>query len=302
MEAPPLVLIVGPTASGKSALAVEVALRLGGEVVGADSQQVYRHFDLGMAKPSAAQRAAVPHHLVSFVEPQEPFSAAAYARCADAVLADLTTRGKPAVVVGGSGLYVRALLYGVVDTPPSSEALRAELRAEGEREGPGALHDRLAKLDPASAARLPPSDTTRIIRALEMTMLSGRRASELREEHGFQTPRYRFTFRFISPPREELYATINARVRQMFRDGLLAEVESLVGQGFRETAPMRAIGYRQALAVLDGKLSEEAAIAQTAQETRRYAKRQWTWFRKELARWNASPTGGASPPAEHSTP
>lgn len=277
----PLVVIAGPTASGKTALAIDVARALGAEILSADSQQVYRHFDIGMAKPSAGELAAAPHHGVSFLEPTEAFSAAHFQRYADGVIADVTARGKPVVVVGGTGLYLRVLLRGVVDAPAANPALRAALTELADREGNSALHAKLAAVDPASAARLPAADRVRIIRALELFEATGSPASEQRAAHGFAAARYRARLVVLDPPRDELYQRIDRRTRALFEQGLVDEVRALVARGFADTAPMRAVGYAQALAVVRGGLSVEAAIADTAQKTRHYAKRQWTWFRKE---------------------
>lgn len=276
-----LIVIAGPTASGKTRLAVEVARLVDGEIINADSQQVYRHFDIGTAKPSAEELAAVPHHLVSCVEPTEEFSAARFQKLADWAIAGVHARGKRAIVVGGTGLYLRVLLHGVVDAPGRDEALRAELGALADREGNAALHARLAAVDPESAARLPVGDRVRIIRALEIYAATGQPASAHRAAHAFDAERYAYTLWVLDPEREALYAAINARTRAMFDAGLLEETKALVAKGYRDAAPMKAVGYAQALDCLEGRLTREEAIAKTAQATRHYAKRQWTWFRKE---------------------
>lgn len=281
MSGPGLIVIAGPTASGKTRLAVDVARLVGGEIVNADSQQVYRHFDIGTAKPSAEELAAVPHHLVSCVDPTEDFSAARYQKLADEVIAALHARGKRAVVVGGTGLYLRVLLHGVVAAPGRDEALRAELEALGDREGNQALHARLAAVDPESAARLPVGDRVRLIRALEIHAATGQPASAHRAAHAFEADRYAYTLWVLDPEREALYAAINARTRGLFDAGLLEETKALVAHGYRDAAPMQAVGYAQALDCLEGRLTREEAIAKTAQATRHYAKRQWTWFKKE---------------------
>lgn len=281
----PLLVLAGPTASGKSALALELAQQLGAEIVGADSQQVYRRFDVGTAKPSPAELALVPHHLVSVVDPMEPFSAAKYQALADAAIADIQQRGKPVIVVGGTGLYLRILLHGVVAAPGSDASLREELELDDD----ATLHARLAEVDPATAARLPVGDRVRIIRALEIQILSGRSASEHRAEHAFAADRHPFRLFVLSPPREGLYEAINARTRAMFEGGLLDEVRALVAAGYREAAPMKSVGYVEALAVVEGQLGLEAAIAAAAQRTRHYAKRQLTWFKKEAGARFLSP-------------
>lgn len=272
-----LLVIAGPTASGKSALALALARALDAELVGADSQQVYRHFDVGTAKPSAAELAAVPHHLISVVDPMEPFSAARYQALADAAISDIQGRGKRAVVVGGTGLYLRVLLHGVVAAIGSDPEVRAALEAESN----AALHARLAEVDPPTAARLPVADRVRVVRALEIHQLTGKPASAHRAEHGFAADRYPFRMFVLSPPRAQLYAAINARTRAMFEGGLIDEVKALVGQGYLEAAPMRSVGYVEALAVVEGRLTRDQAIDTAAQRTRHYAKRQLTWFKKE---------------------
>jgi tRNA dimethylallyltransferase len=276
-----LTVIAGPTASGKTALAIEAARRLNAEIVSADSQQVYRHFDIGTAKPSDAELAAIPHHLISIADPLEDFSAARFGKLADAAIADIQSRGKRVVVVGGTGLYLRVLLHGVMPGPSRDEALRAELEAFADTEGNEALHARLAKVDPVTAAKHPVQDRLRVIRALEIHQLTGKPASEHRDEHAFAADRYEYRLFVLNPPREKVYEAIDLRTKKMFDAGLLDETRALVAKGYREAAPMRAVGYLQALQVIDGTLTKQKAIEDTAQATRHYAKRQWTWFKKE---------------------
>lgn len=284
-----LIVIAGPTASGKTALAIEVAQRAGAEIVSADSQQVYRHFDLGTAKPSADELAKVPHHLVSVVEPDEAFSAARYQALAAAAIAGIRGRGRQVVVVGGTGLYLRVLLHGVVDAPPADPALRRELVAFAQAEGDQALWKRLEAVDPASAAALPVRDQVRIVRALEIHALTGKRASEARKAHGFAAARYPHRYFVTDPPREELYRAIDARTRAMYAAGLVEEARALAERGWALAAPMRSVGYAEALAVAQGRLGEAEAISLTAQRTRNYAKRQLTWFKKEPAAIRLAP-------------
>ena len=286
-----LTVIAGPTASGKTALAIEVATRLNAEIVSADSQQVYRHFDIGTAKPSATELAAVPHHLISIADPLEDFSAARFGKLADAAIAEIHARGKRVVVVGGTGLYLRVLLHGVMPGPSRDEALRDELEDFADKEGNEALHARLAKIDPVTAAKHPVQDRLRVIRALEIHQLTGKPASEHREEHAFAADRYEYKLFVLNPPRERVYETINQRTRKMFEAGLIDETRALVARGYRAAAPMRAVGYVQALQVVDGTLSLSDAIADVAQKTRHYAKRQWTWFKKEKGAVLVEPSG-----------
>jgi tRNA dimethylallyltransferase len=278
--APELTVIAGPTGAGKSALAVELAERLGAEIVSADSQAVYRQFDVGTAKPGPELLARVPHHLVSVVEPGEPFSAARWAALADEAIAGASARGRRVLLVGGTGLYIRVLLHGLTDTPPDPDVRRA-LEDEARTLGPEALHRRLQAIDPESAGPLAVADVLRVIRALEIHATTGALPSRLRAEHRFAPARYPARIWFLDPPREELERRLRERTRSMFEGGLLAEVERLVAAGHRDAPPMRSVGYRQALAVLEGRLERAAAEAETFLETRRYAKRQRTWFRRE---------------------
>ncbi|MGZ3444738.1 MAG: tRNA (adenosine(37)-N6)-dimethylallyltransferase MiaA [Myxococcaceae bacterium] len=277
---PPLIVIAGPTGAGKTELAVELAEQLGAEIVSADSQAVYRHFDLGTAKPSPEQLARVAHHLVSIVEPTETFSAARWAALADAAIAEITQRGRRVLVVGGTGLYLRVLLHGLTHAPPDP-AVRRALEEEARQVGPEAMHRRLAELDPDAAARLAVADVLRVVRALEIHATTGTPPSQLRAAHAFKPARHPARLFFLDPDREDLEARIAQRTRGMYERGLVAETERLVARGFRDAAPMRSVGYRQALAVVEGRLSAEQAEGETALETRRYAKRQRTWFRRE---------------------
>ena len=274
-----LIVIAGPTASGKSALAVELALRMDAEILSADSQQVYRHFDIGTAKPTLEEQRGVRHHLISVVDPLEPFSAGQYQRLADEAIREIHGRGKPVLVVGGTGLYLRVLLHGVMHAPPVDATLRASLHQEAAQLGADALHRRLAQVDPVTAKMHPPSDVLRVVRALELFLQTGRAASVLRDEHRFGEARYRHRFYVLQPAREDLYRAIDARTRGLYESGLVEETRRLVEAGFRHTAPMKSVGYRQALDVVEGRTLEGEAEASTAQQTRRYAKRQGTWFR-----------------------
>jgi len=285
-----LVVLAGPTGSGKTALALQIARRLNAEIVNSDSQQVYRYFDIGTAKPSPLELAEVPHHLISIIEPSELFSAAEFQKLADEAIARISSRGKRVLVVGGTGLYLRVLLHGLMPAPPADRDLRNRLQERAATEGKAALYRELAEVDPESAAEIEPGDLLRIIRALEIHQVSGVTASEYRRRHGFSQQRYPYELYVLSPPREALYGRIDERARAMFEGGLVEEVESLVQRGFRDAAPMRSVNYAQALAMVEGRMSRDEAIASAAQEARRYAKRQLTWFRREAgARFIAPP-------------
>jgi tRNA dimethylallyltransferase len=240
-----VVVIAGPTASGKSALAVALAQRLGGEIVGADSQQVYRTLDVGTAKPTAAERAAAPHHLVDVVDPGEGMDAARFVALADGAIAAIAARGALPLVVGGTGLYLRALLHGVVEAPGRDPVLRARLEAEAEALGRPALHARLAVIDPATAARVRPNDLVRIIRALEIAA-GGPLPSALHAAHAFQPDRHRALFLALEPPREALHARIDARVVAMFEGGILDEARALLDRlGRRRYARRQLVWLRR---------------------------------------------------------
>jgi tRNA dimethylallyltransferase len=277
---PRLLVVAGPTASGKTALAVALARRLGGEIVNADSQQVYRGLDVGTAKPTAAERALVPHHLLDVVEPGEGMDAARWAALADAAIADIAGRGRLPIVAGGTGLYLRALLHGVVAAPGRDPALRARLEAEAAALGRPALHARLAAIDPEAAARIRENDLVRIVRALEIAA-GGRRPSELYAEHAFQPDRYAATILALDPPRAELHARIDARVREMFAGGLLDEARALVARCGGALPPKAPIGYAEAALCVTGALALEEAIRRVQVAHRRYARRQVIWLRKE---------------------
>lgn len=288
VAAPLLIALVGPTAAGKSALALRLAGEWGGEIVSCDSLQVYRGLDIGSAKPTPEERRRVPHHLLDVVDPDEPFSAADYARRARAALASIRERGGAPFVVGGTGLYLRALLRGLFAGPSRDEALRARLEAMASRYGERRLHRRLARVDPAAAARIEPADRVRLVRALEVFLKTGRPLSGHHEDGA--EPLRGFTVRLLglAPPREALRAAVEARTDRMLAAGLVEETRRLIARYGAEVRPLRSIGYRQAAAVVRGALGVAEARRDIVQETMRYAKRQMTWFRhQEQVAWCA---------------
>ncbi len=280
MTPPPVVAVVGPTATGKTALAVDLALALGGEVVNADSMQLYRGMDVGTAKPDAAERRGVPHHLLDLWSVRETASVAAYARAARAEVDRLRGAGVLPLLVGGSGLYVRAVLDDL-DIPGTDPAVRARLQAELDEAGPAALHARLAALDPAAAAAVLPSNGRRIVRALEVVELTG---GPFRATLPEPRPHYPAVVVGLDREPAELDARVARRVDRMWAAGLVAEVEALEAEGLREgPTASRALGYAQVLAQLDGELTADEARERTVTATRRFVRRQRSWFRRDAA-------------------
>ena len=301
--APPLLIaLVGPTAAGKSALALRLAEAQGGEIVSCDSLQVYRGLDVGSAKPTPAERRRVPHHLLDVVDPDEPFSAADYARRARVALVSIRERGAAPFVVGGTGLYLRALLRGLFAGPSRDEVLRARLEAMAERHGERRLHRWLARVDPASAARIEAADRVRVVRALEVFHKTGRPLSGHHE--GGAEPLHGFTVRLLglAPPRQALRAAVEARTDRMLADGLVEETRGLIERYGAEVRPLQSIGYRQAAAVVRGAVGVEQARRDIVKETMRYAKRQMTWFRhQEQVAWCADAAEAAALAAQWRT-
>jgi tRNA dimethylallyltransferase len=281
---PLLVVILGPTGSGKSALAIALAQQFGGEVVSCDSVAVYRHFEIGTAKPMPQQRALVSHHLLDVAEPDEPFTAGEYARQARRAIEKIAGRQRLPIIVGGTGLYLRALLEGLFPGPQRSEELRERLRERVQERGAPYLYKLLLRMDPAGAAKMHPNDVPKIIRALEVCLASRAPMSRLWEERG-RDPLCGFRILRIglNPGREALYERVNRRARQMFDGGLIEETKSLLERyGERKgVAALDSLGYRQATQFLRGELTREQALAATQQGHRNYAKRQMTWFRRE---------------------
>jgi len=276
---PPLVTIAGPTGSGKSQLALQVAENFGGEVVNCDSLQLYRGFDVGTAKIASAERGGVPHHMLDVLTPSQGYSAGEYARNAREVIREISQRGHLPIITGGTGFYLNALLNGLPQLPERDPSLRVRLAAREARR-PGILHRLLTRLEPAASARIHARDVQKIIRALEVRVLT---------HHALPPPGaaeplrgYRMLKIGLNPPRERLHELLDARAREMFRSGLIEEVQNLLANGCTgNEKPFESLGYKQALQYLRGEIGLDQAIASTQLETRQYAKRQWTWFRRD---------------------
>jgi tRNA dimethylallyltransferase len=282
----PLPIVLGPTGSGKSALSLFIARAIGGEIVNCDSLQVYRGFDIGTAKVPIAERQGVPHHLIDIVEPTDLFTAGDYARAAETTVRDISSRGRTPILVGGTGFYLRGLLEGLSPGPARDESVRARL-FEREQKRPGSMHRILARLDPASARRIHVNDKQKTVRALEVRLLEGAPLSAM-----FQRQRVTLTGFMplkigLNPARDLLYDKLNARARQMFQpdtpaQSLTNEVKLLLSSGVPVQAkPFESFGYKQVLEMFADRITDEQAIESTQQETRNYAKRQLTWFRRE---------------------
>ena len=283
---PLLVVIVGPTASGKTALSLFLAERFGGEIVNCDSVAAYRELEIGTAKPSAEERHRVPHHLFDIVSPAEPLTAGDYARRARAALDEIRGRDRLPLVVGGTGLYLRALIEGLFPGPPRSKELRARLRARAQEKGSAHLHRMLARLDPAAAHAIHPNDTAKLIRAIEVCLAARQKMTDLWAQGRDPLRGFRILRLGLDPERNALYARINERARRMFEAGLVEETRALLAHYGDSAPPLSSLGYRQAGQLLRGEIDRKLAVWAAQQAHRNYAKRQMTWFRREPdVRW-----------------
>lgn len=277
----PGIVILGPTASGKTQLALALALRFQGEIVSCDALQVYKHMDIGTAKIPPAEREGIPHHMLDVQDPESEFSAGDYQRQARYIIREIQQRGRLPLVVGGTGLYLRALIEGLFEGPDRSEALRARMRKIIHRKGSAILHHALQRIDPLSAARIAANDADRIIRAYEVYLVSGKPMSWWQQQPRDAFQGFRWLKIGIDLPRDQLYQRINERVDRMFEGGLLEEVRALLGTYPPGCQAFKAIGYRQAADYIGQRVPLTQAIEETKQESRRYAKRQLTWFRSD---------------------
>ena len=277
----PLVAVAGPTGSGKSGLALAIAAAFGGEVVNCDSLQVYRYFDIGTAKLPLEERRGIAHHLMDIANPDELFTAGEYARLARAAIAEISDRGRLPVVAGGTGFYLRALLDGLFEGPMRNQALRDRLATREERR-PGSLHRLLRQFDAESAARIHANDVPKVTRALEVCLVTRRPVSQMYREGRDALRGYRTLKIGLSPDRDALYKNLDVRCAAMFESGLIGEVKRILAMGYPAASkPFESHGYKQALQLLNGELSPKEAVFYAQRNTRNYAKRQMTWFRKE---------------------
>lgn len=277
---PALVVVLGPTGSGKTSLSIAIAEKCEGEIVNCDSVAMYRELDIGTAKPSAAERVKVPHHLFDYVEPTHDVTAGQYARQARAVIAQINGRGHLPIVAGGTGLYLRALLEGLFAGPQRSEELRTRLRQTSQQKGVAYLHQILKHLDPVAARRVHVNDVPKLIRAIEVCLASRQKMSDLWQRGREPLQGFRILRLGLDPDRTALYARINERAQQMFEQGLIEETQELM-QKYGSVRVLNSLGYKQAAQFVAGELSREAALSSAQQAHRNYAKRQMTWFRRE---------------------
>jgi len=282
LQKPPVIVISGPTCVGKTEVATTLAEPLGGEIISADAMQVYRYMDIGTAKPTQQEQARVRHHLIDVADPDEPFSAARFKAAAEAVIGHLHKKGRPVFVVGGTGLYIKALTRGLFRVQEENGALRERLKAEVKHLGSGVLHQRLQDVDPAAASRIHPNDAYRIIRALEILELTGTPMSEHHSAHGFSDDPYQVLKIGLFLDRERLYLRINQRVDRMLEAGFVKEVKGLLDRGYSaDLKSMGSIGYRHMTQYLQGNVTWDETVRLFKRDTRRYAKRQLAWLRAD---------------------
>lgn len=299
MSLPLLVVLLGPTGSGKTSLAIALAEELNGEIVSCDSVAVYRDLEIGTAKPAREERQRVPHHLIDVVSPAGFLTAGDYSRLARQALNEIAARGHFPIVAGGTGLYLRALLEGLFAGPPRSEELRQRLRERAQERGAPYLHKLLRRLDPSAAQTIHPNDAAKMIRALEICLSSRQRMTDLWQQGRDPLQGFRILRLGLNPERELLYQRLNARAQQMFQQGLVEETRNLAQRYGESIQPLQSLGYKQAIQYLRGELSLEQAISLAQQGHRNYAKRQMTWFRREPdVHW--LPGFGDDPQVQHS--
>ncbi len=275
-----IIAVIGPTASGKTEVGLQLARQIDGEIISADSMQVYRLMDIGTAKPSVQMQAEVPHHLIDILNPDDSYNAGQFAEDADQVISELQQHNKPAILLGGTNLYIKALIHGIVHVPEISPKVKQGIQSQLKDKGLSFCYQRLQQLDPLSAQKLHPNDVSRISRALAVVTETGHSILEYQQQHGFNQERYKVLFIGTRWPRDILYQRINQRVLLMIEGGLIDEAESLLWRGYSSDLPsMKSIGYKQAYAFLDDQISQGDMIADIQQKSRHYAKKQLTWYK-----------------------
>lgn len=290
MEKRPLIIITGPTASGKTALSIDLAKKIDGEIISADSMQVYRHMDIGSAKVMKEEMDGIPHHLIDVLEPSEEFNVVVFQSMAKKAIEEIYSRGRVPIVAGGTGFYIQALLYDIDFTETTDDKeLREKLEKKAETEGSEALHRLLREVDPESAEVIHPNNVKRVVRAIEFFYKTGKKISEHNKEERQKFSPYEFSYYVLTPPRSVLYNRIDNRVNKMIKQGLVEEVKTLKNMGYtREMVSMQGLGYKEILDYLNGEISLDEAIYTIKRDTRHFAKRQLTWFRRERdVRWLA---------------
>jgi len=279
----PVIVIGGPTASGKTQLAIDWALKLDGEIVSCDSRQIYKFMDIGTAKPTLEERSLIPHHLVDLIYPDETMTAGEFQKLAREIIKDIHSRGKVPFLVGGTGLYIRSVIRDIVFPPKVNEYYRKFIKDRINREGLGSVYNELCKIDPVTAGKISPNDEIRITRALEVYYATGTPISFYRKGIDVDYPEYEVIYLVLNPPRDILYRRIEERVDKMIQLGLVEETRHLLDMGYSpELSSLQTLGYREIIKYLKGMYDLESAVEEIKKETRRYAKRQSTWFRNEI--------------------
>lgn len=277
-----VIAVIGPTASGKTEIGLKLAQRTGGEIISVDSMQIYRWMDVGTAKPTPEMRRSVPHHLIDILNPDQEYNSGKFAADADNIIQSLHNQGKPSILVGGTGLYFRALIHGIIPVQTISDSIRKRIRQMSSEKGPVYCHKKLSQLDPKSAEKLHPNDISRVSRALEVVLETGKSIQEFQQQHQFQQKRYDILYLGANWSRDLLYDRINSRVYQMVNDGLIEEAKNLQKMGYQSDLPsLNSIGYKQAIDHINGNMNLEDMIADIQQKSRHYAKKQITWYKKD---------------------
>ena len=277
-----IIILAGPTAVGKSQISLALARDLNLEIINADSMQVYKYLDIGTAKPSPSEQKIVKHHLIDIVEPDEQYDAGRFREDADKVIFELFEKRQTPLISGGTGLYIKALLFGLLSSPPKCLEIRNELKAESEKYGIEHLYSELAKIDPETAKKIKPKDTQRIIRALEVFKITVKPISYFQKQHGFKKPRYRYLYLCLKREKEELNKRIEERIHRMVERGFESEVRNLLQRGYSKNLnSLNSLGYKEMIAYINGKYNLYEAIQLIKQNTKRYAKRQMTWFKAQ---------------------